>query len=92
MKLNKLLLIVVSLILSSCAPVEHVRDCVSGVPYGFWSGLWHGFVAIIAFIAHLFGADVAIYAVNNTGGWYNFGYVLGLGVWFSFGRHTNKKG
>jgi hypothetical protein len=34
------------------------------------------------FILSLFMDDVAMYAVNNTGGWYDFGFVLGAGILF----------
>ena len=48
--------------------------------YGFWGGLWHGFITIGAWIGSLFSSDIAIYAINNNGGWYDFGYILGLGI------------
>lgn len=47
-------------------------------PAGFWAGLWHGLIVVITFIISLFTDKVAIYEINNTGGWYNFGFVLGL--------------
>ena len=46
-------------------------------PAGFWAGLWHGFIIVITFIIGLFTDSVQIYARNNTGGWYDFGFVLG---------------
>ena len=45
---------------------------------GFWAGLWHGFIVVITFIISLFTDTVTIYEINNNGGWYNFGFVLGL--------------
>lgn len=47
---------------------------------GFWSGLWHGAIIFFSFIGSLFSDDIAIYAVNNTGGWYDFGFFLGLSL------------
>lgn len=44
---------------------------------GFWAGLWHGLICFIAFIISLFTDNVGIYEINNTGGWYNFGFILG---------------
>lgn len=44
---------------------------------GFWAGLWHGLICIITFIISLFSDSVRMYEVNNTGGWYNFGFLLG---------------
>jgi hypothetical protein len=67
------------LILSSCADVEPYKECLTGHQYGFWGGLWHGFIAPISFIGSLFSDDIAVWAVNNTGGWYTFGFILGIG-------------
>lgn len=46
-------------------------------PAGFWAGLWHGLICFVAFIISLFTDNVGIYEINNTGGWYNFGFILG---------------
>lgn len=67
------------LMASGCADVQEVHQCTTGYTYGFWSGLWHGSIAPLSFIGELFSDDISIYAVNNSGGWYDFGYVLGLG-------------
>ena len=71
----------VAVILSSCADVSHVQACLPPTEhtYGFWGGLWHGMVAGFAFIGSLFSDDIAVWAVNNNGGWYTFGFVLGSG-------------
>ncbi len=83
---TKILLgLVLLLILSSCAPSISVDQCVQNDLYGFWGGLWHGIIAPISFILSLFMEDVAMYAVNNTGGWYDFGFVLGAGILFGGG-------
>ncbi len=50
---------------------------------GFWFGLWQGFIAPIAFLVSLFNHSVGIYEVHNNGGWYNFGFVFGLSIFFS---------
>ncbi len=47
---------------------------------GFPLGLWHGFIFPVAWILSLFMPEVAIYAVPNNGGWYDFGYFLGIVV------------
>jgi len=44
---------------------------------GFWAGLWHGIIMPFTFIVSLFNPDVGIYEINNNGGWYNFGFVVG---------------
>ena len=80
MKKNVLLLISVVLILTGCADVESINECVNAEPYGFLSGLWHGIIMPFSFIGSLFSDDIAMYAVNNSGGWYDFGYCIGVGL------------
>jgi len=65
-------------LLSGCADVQHISG-MTGDPAGFWRGLWHGLILPFAFIGRLFSNGIAIYAVNNTGGWYDFGFLLGAG-------------
>ena len=45
---------------------------------GFWRGLWHGMIAFIMFFVSLFSDNYGIYEVHNNGGWYNFGFLLGV--------------
>jgi len=33
---------------------------------------------VVTFIINLFKHDVKVYDVNNNGGWYNFGFLLGV--------------
>jgi hypothetical protein len=35
-------------------------------------------IAVIALIIHVFNEHVAVYAINNTGGWYDFGFLVGV--------------
>lgn len=47
---------------------------------GFFMGIVHGLVAPIALVASIF-SDVRIYAFPNGGGWYDFGFLLGISAW-----------
>ena len=47
---------------------------------GFFSGVWHGLIAPLALVGSIF-SDVRMYAFPNSGGWYDFGFLLGIGVW-----------
>ncbi len=49
---------------------------------GFWRGLWNGFIILFSFIISLFNDNVTIYEVHNSGGWYNFGFLLGIMFFF----------
>lgn len=72
--------VVIALFLfSSCAKVQHVEACKTGHTYGFFGGLWHGIIAPASFVVSLFSDNVAVWAVNNNGGWYTFGFLIGVG-------------
>ena len=73
-------LIIVLALLTSCADTQVVTECLTNHTYGFWGGLWHGMIAPFDWIGSLFSDDIAIYAVNNNGGWYDFGFILGIGA------------
>jgi hypothetical protein len=61
-------------------------------PAGFLYGLWHGFIILITFIISLFKDGVQIYEWHNTGGWYDFGYLLGVMMFFGgSGRSSRRK-
>lgn len=42
----------------------------------------------ITFIVSLFNPSVGIYEVNNNGGWYNFGFVVGASTSVTAGGTT----
>jgi hypothetical protein len=60
-----------------------------GAP-GFLLGLWHGFIFPIAWLLSLVLPEVSVYAVPNNGGWYDFGYFLGIAVFGIGARKTTK--
>ena len=72
--------VLVVVLFSGCADVASVCAIPEAHVYGFWGGLWHGMVAPFAFIGSLFSDNIAVYAVNNSGGWYDFGFLLGVGA------------
>lgn len=89
-KFNKILLgLAVLVLLSSCAHVTNIDNCIGYDTYGFWGGLWHGIITPFSFIGSLFSDDITIYAVDNNGGWYNFGFILGIGGLFGVGGRAS---
>ena len=48
-------------------------------PPGFLMGLWHGLVAPIALVGHIFDQNIRIYEFPNGGGRYDLGFLLGIG-------------
>jgi hypothetical protein len=85
------LIILIIFVFAACADVTPIEACRNFKPYGFWAGLWHGMISPISFIFSLFNKDVAMYAVNNNGAWYNFGFVLGSGILFGGGSKATSK-
>ncbi|MHC1707017.1 MAG: hypothetical protein AB9842_05785 [Bacteroidales bacterium] len=76
---------------SSCSNKEVVTACLHGHTYGFWGGLWHGIIAPVDLIAMLFRDDVTVYAQNNNGAWYAFGFLIGSGGWGFLGNGVRKR-
>ncbi|WP_395623811.1 hypothetical protein [Sphingomonas daechungensis] len=68
-----------ALALTACAATQDGAAVASGSP-GFLLGLWHGFIFPVAWVFSLFFSKIAVYAVPNNGGWYDFGYFLGIVV------------
>jgi len=79
------------LLLSACAATQtDAAVATAATTPGFWLGVWHGFIFPVAFIVSLFMPDVAIYAVPNNGGWYDFGYFVGI-VFLGVGARSSKR-
>ncbi len=77
------LILLVMLLSTACAAGANPQQGtapVDGEAAGFWPGLWHGIILPITFIVSLFNDGVGVYEVFNSGGWYDFGFVLGAGV------------
>lgn len=73
-----------ALVLAACAAGANPQ---TGGPdsAGFWLGLWQGLILPITFVVSLFTDTVNIYEVDNSGNWYDFGFVLGVMIVFSSG-------
>lgn len=69
-----------ALTLSACASQIDAGISASPDTPGFLWGMWHGFIFPWSFIGSLFNPDIAVYAVPNKGGWYDFGFFLGITV------------
>ena len=78
-------------LLAGCANRESVTECLKGHTFGFWGGLWHGIIAPIDLVVSLWKADVTVFAQNNNGAWYAFGFIIGSGGWGFFGGKGVKR-
>ncbi|KAF0150830.1 MAG: hypothetical protein FD143_2507 [Ignavibacteria bacterium] len=45
---------------------------------GFFTGIWHGWIAPISLIMGLFNPELRVYEINNTGWWYDFGFYIAI--------------
>jgi len=83
------LAILLPLVLAACA--KQVPSAVSQAADtpGFLLGVWHGFIFPVAWGLSLFFPDYAIYAVPNNGGWYDFGYFVGI-VFLGVGARSSR--
>jgi len=84
-----LFLIPLLLLLTACTAGD--TQFTPDSPAGFWYGLWHGIISVITLIIHIFNQDVLVYEVNNTGGWYDFGFLLGIICIWGGGSHVSCK-
>lgn len=77
--------LIAAILVAGCAPgpnsLADMPD-VEGEVAGFWMGLWHGFASPVMFIISLFNKSVEVYEVHNNGGWYTFGFLLGVSIIF----------
>ncbi|OYY75631.1 MAG: hypothetical protein B7Y43_18715 [Sphingomonas sp. 28-62-20] len=74
--------------LAACA--HQVSNAVAPQAPGFLLGVWHGFIFPVAAILSIFVPDIAVYAVPNNGGWYDFGYFIGI-VFLGVGSSRTRK-
>ena len=83
--IGRVILCALPLLLAGCA--TQAAGTVKPEASGFFLGLIQGFIAPVTFVISLFKPEVAVYAVPNSGAWYNFGFVLGIG---GFGAGANQ--
>lgn len=91
-RLKPVLVVSALLVLAACTAHQATTPVAPVDPAGpgFLLGLWHGFIFPVAWFLSLVIHDINIYAVPNNGGWYNFGYFLGIVV-FGVGANRGQK-
>ena len=85
----------VLVLLASCTAGPNLMEGQAGnrgETAGFLMGLWHGGISCISFIISLFNDKVSVYEVHNNGGWYNFGFILGIMIAYGGGGSGAKCG
>ncbi len=71
-----LMFLVFIMLLSSCVPGGGHYNPVK--PAGFFSGIWHGWIAPFTLILSIFNKSISIYEPFNTGWWYDFGFYISI--------------
>ena len=66
----------VSVVLAGCFPGGGSYSADDRA--GFFSGVWHGWIAPVSLIVAIFKDGVRIYEPNNTGWWYDFGFYIAV--------------
>lgn len=74
--LLSILLITFVLMLTACIPGDGTYTVQR--PAGFFSGIWHGWVAPISLIIGLFDKNIHIYEAVNRGWLYDFGFYMAI--------------
>jgi polyferredoxin len=74
--LTILIFLLCSIVLTGCFPggLHYQKD----TPAGFFSGVWHGWIAPVSLVLGIFYNDIRIYEPNNTGWWYDFGFYIAI--------------
>ncbi|MCK5336631.1 MAG: hypothetical protein KAQ67_10735, partial [Gammaproteobacteria bacterium] len=89
LSLKLLIFIPFFLLLTSCAAGD--AQFTSENLAGFFYGLWHGVISFISLFIHIFNDNVTVYEINNTGGWYDFGFLFGVTSIWGGGCHFTRK-
>jgi hypothetical protein len=71
-----LLLLPFPLVISGCFPGNN--NFAPDSPAGFFTGVWHGWIAPISIIAGFFNDNIRVYELNNTGWWYDLGFYMAI--------------
>jgi hypothetical protein len=70
------LILLMSALLTGCMPGGGNYNAAS--PAGFFSGIFHGWMAPVSLIIGLFDNTTRIYEPNNTGWFYDLGYYMAI--------------
>ena len=76
--------ILMTLCLIALIGCAHQPSSVAFDSPGFFIGLLHGFIMLFSLVGSLF-MDIRVYAFPNSGGLYDFGFVLGAMMFFGGG-------
>lgn len=86
-KILAVILVIAAVVFVSCTagPNTLAQSVKENKPAGFFLGIWHGLISLFTFIISLFSSKINVYEVYNNGGWYNFGFIIGISIFYGGG-------
>ena len=86
-----ILILIIGVMLTGCMPGNGSNSIDD--PAGFFTGVWHGWIAPFSLFFGIFKKDVRVYEIFNKGWSYDFGFYIAIISGFggiSFSRKKNK--
>jgi hypothetical protein len=68
--------VLLTLAFVSCIPGD--GKATAEKPAGFFSGVWHGWIAPVSLIVGIFNRSIRVYESANSGWWYDFGFYIAI--------------
>ena len=87
---NRLLILATLVLALTACIAKQSPSAVNPNGPGFLEGVLHGFIFPVAWVVSLFTDKIAVYAVPNNGGWYDFGYFIGV-VFLGVGARSSRR-
>lgn len=83
------LLVMTAILFAGCFPGGQTFS--EQEPAGFFSGVWHGWIAPVSLIVGFFDSSIRIYEARNTGWWYDLGFYVAVIAGFGGLALSRKK-
>ena len=71
-----IMLIISVFVLAGCVPGDGTYTDANTA--GFFSGIWHGWIAPVTLVVGIFQRNIRIYETMNSGWWYDFGFYMAI--------------
>jgi len=71
-----IIIIILLIFLNGCAPGSGTNTPEN--PAGFFTGVWHGWIAPVSLIWGIFNKSIRVYEPINTGWFYDFGFYIAI--------------
>lgn len=88
-----LMIIFLCITLTGCMPGDGTNSAVNTA--GFFSGIWHGWIAPVSLVFSFFDKNISIYEKFNNGFMYDLGFYMAIISGFgglAFSRKKKKDG